>query len=410
MQYQYTAIDQNGHKIVGQKEADSIEAVAAELQTKLLIPLDISLVPERQSTTWLKSINKLLEEKVTLKDLQMFCRQMYTLLKAGIPITTAVSRLLETAKNKKLREALDQVLSALNQGRSLSYGMSQCPKIFTNFYVNLVKVGERSGQLDVIFQHLADYVALEIDTRNKIKSAFRYPKMVMGAIIVALLVINTFVIPAFAQLFKSFQGTLPLPTRILIATSNFIINDWPIVFGTIFFLYFGFRYWAHTANGKYRVDQLKLKIPVMGWIVYRITLARFAKLLSMVLRAGLTAVEGIELVAASTDDAYFTHKIYGISNLIERGNSITAAIEQTQLFPPLIIQMIALGEESGNIDNLLDEVAEFYQREVAYDLDRVSEAIEPILLFVVGAIVLLLALGVFLPLWDLSHQLIKKKS
>jgi len=281
---------------------------------------------------------------------------------------------------------------------------SECPDVFSEFFVNLVKVGENSGQLDKIFLYLAEYVELEVDTKKKMKAAFRYPKMVSIALLIAILVINTFVIPAFSQLFKSFQGTLPIPTQILVATSNFILGYWYIMLGFVGAAIFAFRYFVSRPTGKVKWAKFKISIPIMGWIAHRVTLTRFAKLFAMVLRAGLTTVEGISLVGASTNDAYFAQKIKETSALIARGNTIASAITQTELFPPLMVQMIALGEESGNIDTLLDEVAEFYQRELAYDIAHLSETIEPILLVAVGCIVMMLALGVFLPMWNMASQ------
>lgn len=405
-EFHYIARDEQGAKVKGEREATSADALSEQLHEAGLIPLEIMLAQAKAIKKESKrfELPEFFQAPVPEKELQMLCRQMYSLLKAGIPIITTVTRLTETTRHKQLVEALEQVLATLNQGQSLSAGLAKSPKVFSEFFINLVRVGESSGKLDVIFLHLAEYIELEIDTKNKIKSAFRYPKMVGIALLIALLIINTFVVPAFTDLFSSFQDTLPLPTLILMASSDFILNYWYIVIGVSMLGMFAFSYVIKTPRGRVKWAEFKLKIPIMGWIVHRITLARFAKLFAMVLRAGLTAVEGIELVGASTNDAYFSERIQITSELIARGNSIAGAIEQTKLFPPLMIQMVALGEESGNIDNLLDEVAEFYQRELVYDLAHLSEAIEPILLVVVGVMVLLLALGVFLPMWDMASR------
>lgn len=405
-EFHYIARDTQGKKITGVRDAESPAALAEQLQTESMIPLDIKLNVRVQVKA--PKVNftmpKFLQPKVPEKEIQMFCRQMHTLLKAGIPIITTITRLTETTRNKELSVALNTVLETLNKGRSLSIGLSQCPDVFSDFFINLVKVGENSGQLDQVFLYLADYVELEVDTRKKMKGAFRYPKMVSIALLIAVLVINTFVIPAFSQLFSSFQGTLPLPTRILVATSNFILSYWYIMLGIVGGGVLTFRYVVNTPQGRINWAKYKLRIPVMGWIAQRITLTRFAKLFAMVLRAGLTSVEGIALVGASTNDAYFAQQITKTSELIARGNTIAGAITQTKLFPPLMIQMIALGEESGNIDTLLDEVADYYQREVSYDIEHLSQTIEPILLVAVGCIVMMLALGVFLPMWNMASQ------
>lgn len=236
----------------------------------------------------------------------------------------------------------------------------------------------------------------------------RYPLMVIGAIIIALLIINVFVIPAFAKLYANMHGILPLPTRILLATSNFIIHYWYLLIGIVVLAIWAIRSYIHSPKGAVQWGKFQLKIPVIGWLIHRILLTRFARLLSLVLRAGITAVDGIQMVGASTNNAYMSSRIQGVTDLIAKGNTISAAIDKTNLFPPLIIQMIVLGEESGTIDHLLDEVAEYYQREINYDIVRISDTIEPILLVIIGGMVLVLALGVFLPTWNLA-SLVKQQ-
>jgi len=382
--------------------------LAMQLQNESLIPLEISLASKKSDKakakgSWMK--RDLFKAKVSQDELQMFCRQMYTVLKAGIPIGIAIARLSETSRDKLLAQTLQQILASLNQGRSLYISLAQFPDIFSDFFVNLVKVGENTGQLDMVFSHLAEYLELDVDTKKKIKSALRYPILVLSATLIALIVINVFVVPALASLFASFKSTLPLPTRILIGTSNFIINYWYILVGLTVIAYLSWRSYIKTTAGELFWARLKLKIPVVGWLVHRIILARFTRLYALVLRSGLTAVDGIELVGASTGNAYVAKKIKSVSSLVSRGNTIANSIAQTQLFPPLVVQMITLGEESGNIDTLLNEVAEFYQREITYDLVRLSDAIEPIMLVIMGVMVLILALGVFLPMWQLAGHI-----
>ena len=246
-----------------------------------------------------------------------------------------------------------------------------------------------------------------MDITKKVKAALRYPIMVLSAIIIAMIIINIFVIPAFAKLYANFHGTLPLPTRILLATSDFMISYWYAIVGVILIASIMLRSYIKSPAGAVQWGGLQLKIPVVGWLVHRILLSRFARLFSLVLRAGIPAVDGIQMVGSSTGNAHVAKKIATITELVERGNTISAAIDKTALFPPLVIQMIVLGEESGSIDRLLDEVADYYQREINYDIERLSDAIEPILLVIIGGMVLVLALGVFLPMWNLA-SLIQK--
>ena len=411
-EFYYSVRNQQGKKTDGTRDANSSDALAEQLQKEGLIPLEIkasnAIAPKevkikKPTLINLKLPDFLVSPEPPAKEIQMFCRQMYSLLKAGIPIITTITRLQETTLNKKLVQALSTVLITLNQGQSLSDGLGKCSGVFSEFFINLVRVGESSGQLDKTFLYLSEYIALEIDTKKKIKSAFSYPKMVSIAMLIALLVINIFVIPTFADLFKNVKGGLPVPTIILMTTSNIIINYWFFAIMAVVVAVLAFKFWVKTSQGKIQWAHFILKLPIVGWLVQRITLMRFAKLFAMVLRAGLTVVQGIELVGASTDNAYFAQKITMTSALIVRGNTLSQAIEQTKLFPPLMIQMVAIGEESGGLDHLLDEIADFYEREVAYDLEHLSEAIEPILLIFMGGMVLMLALGVFLPMWTMSN-------
>lgn len=406
-EFQYTARDARGQSITGRRNALSAEDLAQQLQSESITPIEIKRAKKeegsRKGSAWLNV--QLSKEKVPQEEMQMLCRQMYTILKAGVPIGIGVARIAETTRDKLLALTLQKVLINLNQGRSLHQTLVQYPNIFSAFFVNLVKVGETTGKLDQVFLYLAEYIELEVETKKKIKSALRYPILVVTAGIVALIIINIFVIPAFANLFASFQGTLPLPTRMLIATSHFFTHYWYILLLAVVIAVVLFSSYIHSPNGRIVWARVLLKIPIIGWLIHRAILARFTRLYALALRAGISAVEGIEMVGESSGNAYISQKIGVVAGLVARGNSIASSISQTQLFPPLVTQMIALGEETGTIENLLDDVADFYQREVDYDLARLSDAIEPILLVVMAGLILILALGVFLPMWDLASQM-----
>ena len=302
--FQYSARDLSGQHVNGIRSALSEEDLAFQLQQESLIPIDINKV-----TKPLEKSNKLsrrfsfLKTKVPREDLQIFCRQMYTVLKAGIPLGTAVSKLAETTHDQQLAQTLQKILVSINQGRSLNISLSQFPGIFSEFFINLVKVGESTGKLDTIFLHLAEYLELEVDTKKKIQTAFRYPMLVLIAIFVALMVINAFVIPAFANMFRAFHGILLLLTRILIATSDFIISYWYLLVGLFIGSVVGVRAYVKTTAGELEWAKLQLNIPVIGWLIHRIILARFARFYALVLRAGLTADDGLELVGVSTGNA-----------------------------------------------------------------------------------------------------------
>lgn len=404
--YFFNARDPQGKAISGQRKASSAEDLAGQLISEGLIPLDISTsATKKLSTLSSPSKRKWFEPKVKYTDLQIFCRQMYSLLHAGIPVAAAINRLAETTRNKTLVEALQQIMIALNKGSSLQAAMSQFPKIFSDFSLNLIRIGENTGNLDNIFLHLSKYFEMEVDVLRKIKKALRYPILVIAAILIALIVINVFVIPAFAKLFESLNATLPWATQILLVTSNFIIHYGYMLLGITILIILAIRSYIHTPQGAIKWGRFELKIPIIGWLIHRILLTRFSRFLSLVLRSGITAVDGIRMVGMSTNNAYLSQQIHGVTDLIAKGNTISSAIAKTNLFPPLIIQMILIGEESGTIDTLLDEVADYYQRETDYDIGRLNELIEPILLVIMGAMVLVLALGIYLPVWNLASAI-----
>lgn len=401
-EYYFNARDQQGKAISGQRKAINAEELANQLINEGFIPLDISASSTIKKPSNPSPQKNWFAPKVTSDDLHIFCRQMYALIHAGIPVAAALIQVSQTARNKTLSETLQKIVITLNKGSSLNVAMGQFPKIFSEFFINLIVIGENTGNLDNIFLHLAEYLEMEVDITKKIKSALRYPILVIGAIIIALIVINIFVIPAFAKLYSSMHGVLPLPTRILFIVSEFIIHYWYLILSGIFLLIFAIRTYIHSPKGAIRWGKLQLKIPIVGWLIHRILLTRFSRLLSLVLRAGITAVDGIQMVGASTNNAYMSQQIKGVTELVAKGNTISAAIDKTNLFPPLVIQMILLGEESGTIDQLLDEVAEYYQRETSYDFARLNDLLEPILLTVLAGMVLILALGIYLPVWNLA--------
>lgn len=396
--FNYTGLDKTGEKISGTRGASSAEELATALSMENILPIEIVEVETKVKSSFTLGPKK----KVKAADLQLFCRQNYTLLKAGIPVSIAIQRLSETANAPYFSEILNDILKLLNQGYSLVYAFSQYPEVFPELFLNIVQIGEDTGQLDLVFLKLSDYLTLEIETRKKIKGALRYPIIVLSTTLVALLVINAFVIPSFAKMFSKFKGELPLPTRILMASSDFLLNYWPFMIVFVVILGFAFNTYIKTPNGKCKWHAFILKIPLTGFIVYRMYLSRFCRLYALMLRSGISAVDGIILVGKATGNAYIAKKISGISEQVARGSTISTACFQTNLFTPLVTQMLVLGEETGKIDDMLDDVSDFYDREVDYDLEKLSEMIEPILMVIMAVIVLILALGVFLPMWDMA--------
>ena len=403
--FQYKARGHRGDAIEGSIEAVSSDAVASQLLESGITPIEIEVAKAGASTEI--NFGKLFVEKVTDTDVIQFSRQMYSLTKAGVPMLSALHGLSQSTKNATLAEAIRNVTANLEAGRDLATSFSDHPEIFSLFYISMIRIGETTGQLDAIFIQLAKYMERDKRTRSQIKSALRYPSFVLIAITIAIAIINLFVIPTFASVFAKFGSELPLATRILLETSNFTVAHWPELFGVSIAVFFGVSHYIKTDEGRYRWDKHKLKIPLAGEIIYRATLARFSRLFAMSAAAGVPLITTLTVVAKALDNTYVEERILGMQTGIERGESITRTAAATGLFDGLVMQMMAVGEETGSIDSLLAEVAEFYEAEVENDIDKLSARIEPILTVFIAGIVLVLALGVFLPMWNLSDVAIK---
>ncbi len=384
-------------------EADSQEAVAERLMSRGTIP--VSIVENKEQKNLADSdISKLLKPtRVKTIDLVMFSRQMYSLTKAGIPLTRAISGLLETTNSRVLKEALEGVYTDLNAGTNLATAFSRHSKIFTSLYISLIHVGENTGRLEESFNQISRYLELEEKTRQRIKSATRYPMFVSLAIVAAVVIINIFVMPQFTKLFEAFDaGELPLPTRILMATSTFFIEYWPYLLIGTFLVIFAFVKYIKTDIGKLWWDQLKLKFPIIGDIIYRALLARFSRTFSMMIRSGVPLINALNIVAEVVDNDWVSKHVHSMRDGVEKGESILVVATRTELFSPLVLQMISVGEETGQLDEMLEQVASFYEEQVDYDLKKLSDYIEPILIVFIGAIVLVLMLAIYLPMWELT--------
>ena len=405
--FRYRGRGNRGDLMEGALEATSADAAAAQLINSGITPIDIREF-QPSANGWEELRERLQAGPPDLAELILLSRQMYTLMRAGVPLAQGLNGLGRSTRNPTLRKALENIKSTIESGRELSAAMAQHPSIFSSLYVNTVRIGENTGRLDDAFKSLAEYLDRERDTRARISSALRYPTFVVIAIGVAIGVINVMVIPQFARIFERAHVDLPLPTRIIIGTSSFFVAWWPFLLGAIVAAVFGVRIWIRTERGRYQWDRWKLKIPIVGDIIYRATLGRFAQGFSMSLAAGVPLTQALTIMSQAVDNEFVGERIRLIRNGVERGESLTRTAAATGMFTPLVLQMLSVGEESGAIDTLLAEVAGFYEREVDYDIKNLSQAIEPILIAVLAVFVLIFALGVFLPLWDLATVKIRQ--
>lgn len=406
--FQYKARNIRGEMLHGVLEGADSGAVASYLINTGATPIEIS-VSDNDSTfaegNWLERITS---PAVSSLDVQMFSRQIHTLLKANVPIMQGLRGLEDSASNKKFARVLSALRTALDSGRELSAAMREHPKVFSQYYVSMVQVGEMTGRLTEIFPRLYDYLQLDRKMQEQISAALRYPKFVIFAIVSAIGVVSAFVIPQFAKIFMKAGVELPIMTRALIGLSSVTLNYWPVILAGCTATAFLFRRWAATKEGKYTWDKTKLRLPVAGPIIKKGTMARFARSYSLADKSGVPVSQALSVVARTVDNAYIAGAVEQIRDGVERGDSILRTATMTGVFMPRVLQMISVGEETGEIGQLMDEIADMYEQEVEYELKTLASRIEPILIMFIGVLVLILALGVFVPMWDMGQVQLKK--
>ena len=402
-QFKYAGKSTQGGPQKGVIEAASAQAAAQALLSQNIVPLTIVESKKRSAENEGDGfdITRLFQQKVGLDEMIIFSRQMYSLLKAGIPIIRAIKGLSENASHKRFQEILKDIADQLEQGRSLSSSMAKYEKVFTRLTISVVVVGENTGKLDDVFLQLALYFEREQETRKRIKSALRYPTFVLIALAIAMFILNLFVVPVFTQMFERFDTELPIMTRVLIGTSNFFVNYWWLLIIVIVGGIFAVKQYVSSTNGRLKWDKFKLKLPIVGSIIERSLLSRYSRSFSMILRAGVPLTAGLSLTADAVDNAHMRKRIKEMRQGIEKGESLLRVSKNSELFSTLVLQMIAVGEETGRLEPLLEESADYYEREVDFDLKSLTAKIEPILIGFVAVMVLILALGIFTPMWNM---------
>lgn len=406
--YAWRGRNARGEAVQGQLEAMTEGGVADQLMSIGVAPVHIAIAvapTETSADNWLARLSR---KPVVVEDILVFSRQMYTLNKAGVPILRALAGLQASATKPAMVEMLKDIRASLDQGRELSAALARHIDVFGAFYISMIRVGEMTGRLTEVFLRLNDHMEFERDVRERIKQAIRYPIFVIIAMAIAVVILNVFVIPVFAKVFASFHAELPLITRGLLAFSGWMLAWWPLLLAGIFGAGMLIRGYLRTPGGRYRWDARKLKLPIVGDIILKATLARFARSFALSSQSGVPLVQALTVVAQTVDNAFIGSRIEQMRDGIDRGETITRCAAASGVFTPVVLQMISVGEETGELDSLLFEIAAMYERETDYSIKGLSAAIEPILLAVIAVLVLLLALGVFLPLWNLGQAALGK--
>lgn len=404
--FAYRGRNTGGQLVQGTAEAASAAALADRLFLTGVTPLEISPVRAGAGVgAWLSA---LFAERVQGIDVMLFSRQIHTLLKAGVPILRALAGLQESTPNRAMSQTIRDVRESLDSGRELSASLARQPRVFSPFYLAMVRVGEMTGRLEEIFLRLFEHLEFEREIRDQVKAALRYPAFVIATMVIAIVIVNIFVIPAFAKVYKGFNAKLPAMTELLIGFSDFMVARWPLLLALTAGAFFGFRAWTATPAGRLAWHRFKLRLPIAGRIVHKATLARFARSFALAGRSGVPLVQALTVVAQTVDNDYIAAKIARMREGVERGETVLRTAIGSRVFTPVVLQMIAVGEESGALDDMMQEIAEMYQREVEYDIKNLSAQIEPILIVCLGVLVLVLALGIFLPIWDLGQAALSK--
>ncbi len=393
--FRFRAINDNGQFIEDVMEASNTGAVAEKLDSWGYVPLKIK--ESKESSTKLFGGSK---EKVKVDDVVLFTRQLHTLLKAGVPLLSSLEALMDQGTNVAFRNVVQDIYLTIEGGRSFSEALSLHPTVFPKLYVSSIKAGELSGQLDEVLGRMAEVLEHEKNTRDKLKSAMRYPIIVVIALVIAFVVLIVLVVPRFASMFTQLGAQLPLPTRMLIATSKFLQHDLHFISLGVFLAYVGFKRFIKTPKGRLWWDEQILKIPVFGDLMMKNALSRFSKMFETLNRSGLPILQTLEIVAETVGNEKIGQEVRKISDGVQRGEGIARPMRRSKIFPTLVVRMVAIGEQSGSMEEMLSTISNHYDLEVDYAIKNMTSMIEPMLTVVLGAFILFLALSIFLPMWN----------
>ena len=398
--FDYQVRDRGGKLVTGQLEAENREAVAKKLSSMGYAPIKITQVKD-------SGLNKDISipglDRVGLKDLAVFSRQFSTMINSGLSLIRSLSILAEQTESKKLAKTLDVVRTDVEGGRSLSEAMAEHPKVFSNLFVSMVRAGEAAGMLDQVLLRIADMYEKDVELRSKIKSAMTYPIIVFFLAIILTTVMLIFIVPVFAQMFEDLGGELPLLTRSLVAASAFVTSWWGVVTYIVVPLGLWFTYKTVRSNpkGRYALDAAKLRTPVFGPLFRKIALSRFARNLSTLMGAGVPILQALEITSDTVNNGVMGTAIRDVKESVREGESINAPLSTHPIFPPMVVQMIAVGEETGNIDGMLEKVADFYDVEIASTTDSLTSLMEPLMIGVIGGIVGGMVIALYLPMFQI---------
>ncbi|MFN8232755.1 MAG: type II secretion system F family protein [Actinomycetota bacterium] len=394
--YQYKVRDRSGNLVSGTLVADNERLVLDRLREMGYTPLEVG-----KEKKGLNIEINLRPAKVKLKDLSVFSRQFATMVNSGLPILRGLSILAEQTSNKELARVLGEVRGDVEQGASLSAAMQKHPKVFNDLYIAMIKSGETGGVLDDVLLRLASLLEREVHLRQKIKSAMTYPIAVVALVVLIMSAMLLFVVPQFKNIYSQLGGTLPLPTRVLLGLSDLMKQYWYVFILAAIVGRFLFRRYKRTAAGRETVDRLKLKVPVFGSLFHKTALSRFSSTLGMLLRSGVPILQALDIVTDTVNNRVIARAVADVQSSVREGESIAKPLSKHAIFPPMVVQMLAVGEETGQIDTMLDKVATFYDQEVEASVDALTSLIEPLLIAIIGGCVGAAVIALYMPMFNI---------
>jgi MSHA biogenesis protein MshG len=406
--FHYQAVDSSGRITSGTHSAEMLQDVEQWLLQNGMSPIsiDISAATGTGTDDFMSEATLTLKERLTkvgLEDLILFCRQVSTMLAAGVSVLPALEAISEQVTNPQLRKTLMTIAYEIERGSDLSDAFSAFPKIFNQLFINVIKIGEESGNLDNSFDYLAGLYENEKDVRERIKTATRYPKIVVTSICAAIAFLMTFVVPKFVELFAQAKVQLPLPTRILIAVSNFFANYFLVLLALLILLIAAYRLALKNPEFLHFRDMLLLKIPIFGQLSIKIYMSRFCRVFEVLTQSGINIIKTLELSSSALENVILFDMARQVQKEVEEGVNLNEAMGKHPLFPPMVVQMMAIGEKSGKVDVMMAKVADYYEVETDYTIKNIATLIEPFLLFFMGIIVAVIALSIFLPMWSMME-------
>ena len=396
--YAYRVRTAEGRVVTGKMDADGEAAVANRLRAQGFVPIQIS----KEARVSAKTELHIFPQKVKLKDLAVFSRQFATMINSGLSLLRTLNILSEQTENPLLAKTIAQLRDDVERGSSLSASMSKHPKVFNTLFVAMVKAGETGGQLDTVLMRVADNFEADYKLRQKVKSAMTYPVVVAGIAVLLVTVMLLFIVPTFAGMFEDLGGTLPLPTQILLMLSQ--AAKWLLPLTIVLFIV-GFitykRLRASSADVRLRTDQLKLKIPIFGDLFQKVAVSRFSRTLALLLRAGVPVLQALDIVAESTGNEVLARAAGDIRESVRSGETMAGPLAKHPVFPPMVVQMISVGEDTGALDAMLDKISDFYDQEVESTTESLTSLIEPIMIAVLGGIVGAMVIALYMPMFKI---------